>query len=128
GILSVRDGDSAIVGMGINLGFGGDRPDPNAVSVAEIGGDPDADALAATVVGNLHGWWTRFVEAAGDARRCGLYDAYAGQCVTLGRDVGVSAPGGSYNGHAQGIDEHGRLLVDVQAATRAVDAADVTLA
>ena len=87
-----------------------------------------ADALAATVVGNWHGWWTRFVEAAGDARRCGLYDAYAGQCVTLGRDVGVSAPGGSYNGHAQGIDEHGRLLVDVQAATRAVDAADVTLA
>ena len=128
GILSVRDGDSAIVGMGINLGFGGDRPDPNAVSVAEIGGDPDADALAATVVGNLHGWWTRFVEAAGDARRCGLYDAYAGQCVTLGRDVGVNAPDETYSGHAQGIDERGRLLVGVLGATRAVDAADVTLA
>ena len=127
GILSVRDGSSAIVGMGINLAFGGERPDPKAVSVAEVGGDPDADALAASVVGNLHGWWARFVESAGDARRCGVYDAYAGQCVTLGRDVEVDAPGGSWSGHADGIDEHGRLLVRSEGTVRPVDAADVTL-
>jgi len=127
GILSVRDGDSAIVGIGVNLAFAGQRPDPKAVSVAEAGGDPDADAFAASVVGNLHGSWARFVESAGDVRRCGLYDAYAGSCVTLGRDVGVNAPGGSFSGHAEGIDDQGRLLVRTEGGVRPVDAADVTL-
>jgi len=127
GILSVRDGSSVIVGMGINLAFAGERPDPKAVSVAEVGGDPDPDALAATVVGNLHGWWTRFVEAAGDARRCGLADAYAGQCVTLDRHVEVSTPGETWRGRAVDIDEQGRLLVDREGIVRTVDAADVTL-
>lgn len=127
GILSVRDGSSAIIGIGVNLAFSADRPDPKAISVAEVGGDPDADALAATIVGNLHGWWTRFVEAAGDARRCGLADAYAGQCATLDRDVVVGTPSGAWNGHAVGVDEEGRLVVNAQGEVRAVYAGDVTL-
>ncbi len=127
GILSVRDGDSAIVGIGVNLLFAGQRPDPKAASVAEVGGDPDGDALAAAVVGNLHGWWSRFVQAAGDAGRCGLYEAYTGQCVTVNAEVEVSGPGGVWRGHADGIDAQGRLLVVVQGETKAVDAGDVTL-
>jgi BirA family biotin operon repressor/biotin-[acetyl-CoA-carboxylase] ligase len=102
GILCVQDAASVIVGIGINLAFGAERPDPRAMSVAEVGGDPDGDALAATVVGNLHGWWSRFVESAGDSRRCGLYDAYSGQCVTLDRDVVVNGAGELWRGHAHG--------------------------
>ncbi len=127
GILCVQDAASVIVGIGINLAFGAERPDPRAMSVAEVGGDPDGDALAATAVGNLHGWWTRFVESAGDARRCGLYEAYSGQCVTLDRDVVVNGAGELWRGHAQDIDESGRLLVSVGGAVRAVDAGDVSL-
>ena len=39
-----------------------------------------------------------------------------------------NAPGDIQRGTPRGVDERGRLLVDVQGATRAVDAADVTLA
>ena len=128
GILSVRDGASAIVGIGVNLTFGDGRPDPAAISVAETGGDPDADALAAHVVGGLYGWYSRFVESGGDARRCGAHAAYTQQCVTLHKDVEVFAPDAVWRGHATDIDAEGRLLVrDPQAVMHAVSAADVTL-
>ncbi|MEZ5186650.1 MAG: biotin--[acetyl-CoA-carboxylase] ligase [Candidatus Nanopelagicales bacterium] len=128
GILVQRDGDAVIVGVGVNLRFAGDPPDPNAVSVAELGGEPDADQVLASVVGYLHGWWTRFVEAAGDAHRCGLETAYLGRCVTVGSDVEVRAPDGRWRGFAESIDDQARLLVrDDQAVVHRVSAADVTL-
>jgi len=128
GILSVRDGASAIVGIGVNLAFAHDRPDPQALCVAEIGGNPDADALAARVVAGLHTWYSRFVASGGDARRCGAHEAYREQCVTLDREVEVFAPDGVWQGHATDIDAQGRLLVrDPQSRVRAVSAADVSL-
>ncbi|HQR79237.1 MAG TPA: biotin--[acetyl-CoA-carboxylase] ligase [Actinomycetota bacterium] len=128
GILTVGDGNSAIVGIGINLRFGGPAPDPAAASVVQAGGNPDGDALLAAVVGGLHGWWTRFAESGGDAHRCGLHDAYSGQCVTLDRDVEVFAPDRTWSGHAAGIDRDGRLLVRVaDGSVAAVSAADVSL-
>lgn len=128
GILSQRDDGSAIVGVGVNLRFAGPLPDPDAVSVAQCGGDPDPDRLLAAIIGNMHGWWGRFVESAGDARRCGLHTAYAGRCVTLGRDVEVRAPGGTWQGHAADIDADGRLLVrKPDGRIAAVSAGDVRL-
>lgn len=128
GILVVSDRGTAIVGIGVNLRFAGDRPDPAAASVAEAGGDPDGDALLAAVVGGLHGWWTRFVQSGGDARRCGLQDAYTGQCVTIDRDVEVFEPDRIWPGHAEGIDGDGRLLVRAaDGCVVAVSAADVSL-
>jgi BirA family transcriptional regulator, biotin operon repressor / biotin---[acetyl-CoA-carboxylase] ligase len=128
GILSVQDGDSAIVGIGINLRFAAERPDPDAVSLVEAGGDGDADVVLAAVIGNLHGWWSRFVESGGDARRCGLLDAYTGQCVTLDRRVRVAGPGGVWDGHALALDADGRLLVRAAGGeVEAVSAGDVGL-
>ncbi|HPE12516.1 MAG TPA: biotin--[acetyl-CoA-carboxylase] ligase [Actinomycetota bacterium] len=127
GILSVRDEASAIVGIGLNLRFAGARPDPEAVSVAQAGGDPDPDRMLAAVVSNLHGWWTRFVEAAGDAHRCGLHTAYTGQCITLDQEVDVVETDRQWRGTAQGIDAQGRLLVRDDAGMHAVSAADVSL-
>ena len=127
GILSVRDEASAIVGIGLNLRFAGARPDPDAVSVAQAGGDPDPDRMLAAVVSNLHGWWTRFVEAAGDAHRCGLHTA-------LHRAVHHAGSGGRRRGDrpsmardCAGIDAQGRLLVRDDAGMHAVSAADVSL-
>lgn len=127
GILSVRDGEAAIIGIGLNLAFAQERPDPSAVSVAEQGGNPDGDAILATVLENLHTWWQRFVAAGGDAQRCGLADTYLAQCVTVGVDVEVSAGDRTWSGHAQGIDEQGRLLVAHGSREVPVSAGDVTL-
>jgi BirA family biotin operon repressor/biotin-[acetyl-CoA-carboxylase] ligase len=127
GILSVRDGDSAIVGIGLNVAFSGQRPDPGAVSVAELGGAPDADLLLAAVVQNLATWWERFVQAAGDPGRSGLQDAYLGQCVSVAGDVTVTARDRTWSGHAEGIDAQGRLLVRDGAQLVPVAAGDVTL-
>ncbi len=128
GILSVRDGSSAIVGIGINLDFAGMRPDVHAVSVAELGGDADADRILATVIRGLHEWLRRFVEAAGDADRCGLIQAYCDQCVTMDRSVTVAGVGDTFQGHVTGIDATGQLVVRTQdGSVRRVAAADVSL-
>lgn len=127
GILSERAGDAVVIGIGINVAFGAGRPDPNAVSVAELGGNPDADALLGAVLQNVHSWWQRFVAAAGDAQRCGLADAYLRQCVSVDVAVAVDAPDRSWQGLAQGIDDEGRLLVADGADVVAVSAGDVTL-
>lgn len=127
GVLTVLDGSSAIVGIGVNVAFSGPRPDPAAVSVAEQGGEPDADRLLAHIVANLGRWWERFVAAAGSAARSGLQDAYLAQCVTVGVEVEVRAPDRTWTGFADGIDDQGRLLVRDGADVVAVSAADVSV-
>lgn len=127
GILSVREADAAIIGIGLNLAFAGERPDPHAVSVAEVGGDPDPDAILSALLEQLDSWWQRFISAGGDAQRSGLADAYIGQCVTVGADVDVNAGDRPWSGQAQGIDARGCLLVAAGDAVVAVSAGDVTL-
>ena len=127
GILSQRDGDAVIIGIGINLTFAGERPDPNAVSVAELGGSPDADAVLAGVIENLSRWWERFVAAGGDARRSGLAAAYSQECVSVGVDVHVTGVDRTWTGHAEGIDDHGQLMVFNGVEVVPVSAGDVTL-
>jgi BirA family biotin operon repressor/biotin-[acetyl-CoA-carboxylase] ligase len=127
GILSQRAGDAVIIGIGINLSFAGQRPDPDSVSVAELGGNPDSEALLGRVLENLHTWWDAFVSAAGDAQRSGLADAYVSQCVSVDADVTVTTPDRTWGGHANGIDGQGRLLVADGAEEVAVSAGDVTL-
>jgi BirA family biotin operon repressor/biotin-[acetyl-CoA-carboxylase] ligase len=127
GVLSQRDGDSAVVGIGINLGFAGPRPDPLAVSVSEQGGAPDGDHILAGVVSALDRWFGRFVDAGGDPYRSGLHDEYCRRCVTLGREVRVGAPDGVWEGRAESLDADGHLIVVTADGPRAVTAADVTL-
>lgn len=127
GVLSQRDGDSAIVGIGVNLVFAGPRPDPLAVSVSEQGGDPDGDRILAGALEVIDHWFGRFVGAAGDPYRSGLHDEYSRRCVTLGRDVRVGTPDGVWEGRAQSLDADGHLIVQTPDGPRAVTAADVTI-
>lgn len=127
GILSARDGDAAIIGIGLNVAFSGERPDPHAVSVAECGGNPDGEAILEHLLRSLHGWWERFVASGGDAQRCGLTQAYVEQCVSVGVDVDVHAPDRTWSGRAEGIDDEGRLVVREADDLVAVSAGDVTL-
>lgn len=127
GILVVADERSAVVGVGLNLHFAGQRPDPGARSLSEHGGDEDPDRLLADIVGSLQTWWQRWVAAAGDADRCGLRQAYTSACLTVGADVEVAASDAVFSGHAAGVDDLGRLLVDVDGQVRPVAAGDVSL-
>lgn len=73
--------------------------------------------------------------ARGDAVLAGIHDRYTMTCLTLGRRVridplGRRAGGGdpprSWSGLAREIDEHGRLVVDLEGGgRRAVDVGDV---
>lgn len=127
GILAQRDGDAVVIGIGVNLAFAGERPDPNSVSVAELGGSPDADAVLAGVIENLSRWWERFVAAGGDARRSGLAAAYSQECVSVGVDVHVTGVDRTWTGHAEGIDDLGQLMVFDGVEVVPVSAGDVTL-
>jgi BirA family biotin operon repressor/biotin-[acetyl-CoA-carboxylase] ligase len=127
GILSQRDGDAAIVGIGLNLQFCGPRPDPAAVGVAELGGASDGAALLTAVLRGLDHRFTTFVSAAGDAARSGLMEDYSRRCSTLGRRVRVSTPAGAHEGTARSVDAEGHLVVSTADGIRVVAAADVTL-
>ena len=109
GILSVRDGAGAIVGIGLNLRFAGARPDPDAVSVAQAGGDPDPDRMLAAVVSESavggHGSWRRPV------MRTGAACTPLRQCVTLDQEVDVVETDRQWRADCAGIDTQGRLLV-----------------
>ncbi|MEI2642061.1 MAG: biotin--[acetyl-CoA-carboxylase] ligase [Candidatus Nanopelagicales bacterium] len=127
GILSIRDGSAAVVGIGINLAFAGDLPDPQAVSVEQAGGVVDADFPAGGRCGEsgLRG-------GSGSSTPAAMPNAAAcrrpmpSQCVSVGVDVTVAAPDRTWSGFAEGIDHDGRLLVR-DGEVRAVSAGDVTL-
>lgn len=126
-----RTGHAAVVvGIGINIRQQvTELPVRWATSLRAAGIAPDTDALTllTAVVGHLDLLLTSWEDADGDARRSGLREAVAGACVTLGRPVRVTGPGGSViDGRAEDIDDAGRLLVRNEAGHRtAVVAGDI---
>ncbi len=54
-----------------------------------------------------------------------IAEEYRSRCVTVGQDVRVHFRDGIVKGHASDIDRYGRLLVETEGQTVAVDAADV---
>jgi BirA family transcriptional regulator, biotin operon repressor / biotin---[acetyl-CoA-carboxylase] ligase len=69
-------------------------------------------------------WRDQF--SPGDADACGLRQEYLGRCVTLGREVTVTLPGGkSIAGTADGVDWAGRLEIGTAQGTVPVSAGDV---
>jgi BirA family biotin operon repressor/biotin-[acetyl-CoA-carboxylase] ligase len=117
-----RDGAAAaVVGIGLNCSQTRDElPVPEATSLALAGGgDVDRSALLEALVeelaSQLHVW------AAG----ADLRPAYLDLCVTTGRQVRVSVPGGEVVGEAVDIDESGRLVVRTEAGEERLGAGDV---
>lgn len=124
GILSERTDDAVVVGIGVNLRFRGEPPDPQAVA---LGGGIEADPLAAIIVRRFAMWWDRWLGAGADAARCGLIDAYRDLCVNLNRDVTVIESGQTWIGHARDVDTEGRLVVVRDGRDVAVSAADISV-
>jgi BirA family biotin operon repressor/biotin-[acetyl-CoA-carboxylase] ligase len=81
------------------------------------------------VLDRLRVHYLRWQLADGDARRCGLLDAYTARCLTLDRSVWASLPGDVVlEGVGDSIDADGRLVVRLgDGGLRPVSAGDVTV-
>ena len=120
-----RGGASVVIGAGLNLTMDADElPTAVSTSLTLVGASADdiVDRALAAYLGELR--------AAYDAWAAGtdLRAQVSAECGTLGRRVRVELPGGDdLYGTATGIDEEGRLVVDVDGAgPRAIAAGDVT--
>ncbi|MFI9824628.1 biotin--[acetyl-CoA-carboxylase] ligase [Streptomyces sp. NPDC052013] len=115
GILLERAGEGGVViGVGINVTLRAQElPVPTAGSLALAGAvSTDRDTLLRGVLRSLEDWYGRWRAAGGDAGLCGLQEAYAAGCATLGRTVRAELPGDrAVVGEAVAVDGDGRLVL-----------------
>ncbi len=114
GILAERvetpEGPAAVVGIGLNISQSADElPVRTATSVAlATGRSTDRTALLISLLTRLRQEYDAWSAGGGERVR----GAYLEACVTLGRAVRVSLPGGTeLAGEATDVDETGRLVV-----------------
>lgn len=126
GILAEATGDAVIVGAGVNTAMTeSELPVPTATSFAVLGVHADEDRLLAEYLQALDAHLAALVAADG-AVRSGLHAAVTARCVTLGREVRVSLPGGELvEGRATRLDPDGRLVVRTDEVERTISAGDV---
>ncbi|MFF5401654.1 biotin--[acetyl-CoA-carboxylase] ligase [Streptomyces misionensis] len=115
GILLERAGDDGVViGFGLNVSLRADElPVPAAGSLLLAGAvNTDRDPLLRAVLRSLETWYGRWRAADGDPAACGLQEAYAAGCATLGRTVRAQLPGDrDLVGEAVAVDGDGRLVI-----------------
>ncbi|MEV6576883.1 biotin--[acetyl-CoA-carboxylase] ligase [Streptomyces sp. NPDC051582] len=129
GILAERVGDGVVVGIGLNVTLTEDElPVPEAGSlILAKAAVTDREPLLKAVLRSLEQWYGDWRAAGGDPAASGLQEAYAADCVTLGRHVRADLPGGrTLTGTAEAVDADGRLLVrTAEDEHEAVGAGDV---
>ncbi|MER6834667.1 biotin--[acetyl-CoA-carboxylase] ligase [Streptomyces cellulosae] len=122
GILAEASGDGGVVvGVGVNVSLRADElPVPTAGSLALAGAvSTDRDPLLRAVLRGLEDWYGRWRAAEGDAGACGLQEAYAAGCATLGRRVRAELPGDrALVGEAVAVDGDGRLVLATEAGVQ----------
>jgi BirA family biotin operon repressor/biotin-[acetyl-CoA-carboxylase] ligase len=132
GLLVEAAGGAVVVGLGLNVDLGPTSCPPAATSLVlrpsetcrRPGAGPE-DLLAAVLAG-LGRRFEAFGAAAGDVDRSGLRGAYTARCLTLGRPVRATLPGGRIvEGVARGLAPEGALVVATTAGERTVPAGDV---
>ncbi|MFG3495200.1 biotin--[acetyl-CoA-carboxylase] ligase [Streptomyces sp. NPDC047928] len=115
GILAERAGaDGIVVGLGLNVTLRDDElPVPTAGSLALANAVcADRDPLLRAVLRSLEEWYGKWTAVDGDPAACGLQEAYAAGCATLGRTVRAELPGDrALTGEAVAVDGDGRLVV-----------------
>jgi BirA family biotin operon repressor/biotin-[acetyl-CoA-carboxylase] ligase len=125
GILVERVDMAVVVGVGLNVTLRrAELPVPTATSLALEAGGTDREALVKEVLRAL----ARRLAAweAADGAPESILPAYRSICATIGQHVSVSLPGGSeIVGCVTGVDDTGRLVVDVGGTSRVVAAGDV---
>ncbi|GHE33908.1 biotin--[acetyl-CoA-carboxylase] ligase [Streptomyces vinaceus] len=129
GILAERVGDGVVIGIGLNVTLTEDElPVPEAGSLVLAKATvTDREPLLKAVLRALEQWYGDWRAAGGDPAASGLQEAYAADCVTLGRHVRADLPGGrTLTGTAEAVDADGRLVVrTAEGEHEAVGAGDV---
>ncbi|QCX78773.1 Bifunctional ligase/repressor BirA [Streptomyces sp. YIM 121038] len=130
GILAERAGATGVVvGIGVNVTLrAAELPVPHAGSLALAGAvGTDRDPLLRAVLRSLERWYGDWRAVGGDPAACGLQEAYAAGCATLGRAVRAELPGGrEVSGEAVAVDGDGRLvLATAEGVREPVGAGDV---
>lgn len=112
---------AVVVGAGVNTRMTA-APVPTATSFALLGREADDDRLLADYLRELRDLVARLAVGGGGAVR----GEVAAACLTIGRAVDVSLPGGTTpRGEARELDAEGRLIVDTAAGELVVAAGDV---
>ncbi|MET9882276.1 biotin--[acetyl-CoA-carboxylase] ligase [Streptomyces sp. NPDC006430] len=114
GILAERVSDGIVLGIGVNVTLTEDElPVPQAGSLMLAkAAVTDREPLLKAVLRSLEQWYGDWRAAGGDPAASGLQEAYAADCVTLGRHVRADLPGGrTLTGTAEAVDADGRLVV-----------------
>ncbi|MCL2490390.1 MAG: biotin--[acetyl-CoA-carboxylase] ligase [Propionibacteriaceae bacterium] len=120
GILAQTDGQSAVVGWGLNVAMTRDElPVPTATSLALAGWPTDATRAVAAVLRQMQHYYTLWEDGYD------LRDDYLRLSSTIGQRVRVERPDGFIEGDAVGLSITGALLVDVDGERVAVEVGDV---
>lgn len=129
GILSEQvltaDGSAVVLGIGLNVSVTREELPPGiGTSIwLETGVEPDRTQVVATLIQRWWHWYDLWAAADGVQA---LREAYLGQCATLGQQVRAELPGAaSIAGEATGVDQYGRLLIDVNGVQQCVSAGDI---
>lgn len=126
GILLEREGDSVVVGIGVNLASAPDLADRATAKLADYGPAPDRDLFAAT----LAEFWARDLARWRDYGIDPLLARWRAASVPEGTKLTVHEPGGGVlSGTYAGLSDEGAMrlrLADGQ--TRVIHAGDVMLA
>lgn len=129
GILAERVGDGVVIGIGLNVTLTEDElPVPEAGSlILAKAAVTDREPLLKAVLRSLEQRYGDWRAAGGDPAASGLQEAYAADCVTLGRHVRADLPGGrTLTGTAEAVDADGRLVIrTAEDKHEAVGAGDV---
>jgi BirA family biotin operon repressor/biotin-[acetyl-CoA-carboxylase] ligase len=130
-VLPAADPADAAVVLGIGLNVTQARqelPVATATSLALAGAaTTDRDTVLRAVLRSLAAAYGRWTAAGGDVTDSGVAAEVREVCWTLGRDVRVELPGGGVlAGHAEQLDDEGRLVVRLaDGGVRVVAAGDV---
>lgn len=126
GILAEVTAQGIIVGTGVNTAMTEtELPVQTATSFAVLGVSVDVDRLLADYVSELTALVAELTRSA-DAVASGLHAEAERRCLSIGRDVHVTLPGGEVlRGRAARLQRDGRLVVEVDGTARAVASGDV---
>lgn len=125
--------NAVVIGAGLNLAQTSEQlPTATSTSLAIEGANLSAqrevlfDSVLSAYLSHLRHWYSRFVTGNFNAVACGLQQAVTDDCITIGRTVRAILPGETeLFGTAVGIDESGRLVLDVNGVATTVAAADI---
>ncbi|MHB8378790.1 MAG: biotin--[acetyl-CoA-carboxylase] ligase [Acidimicrobiales bacterium] len=121
-VVETVDGFAVVVGLGVNLTYEG-PPGVRATSVrAETGVTIAPRALLDIVLEEIE---VRRPQLESKEGRVGLRDEYTRALATIGQFVHVEQFNGATSGVARGVDDGGRLLVEIDGALQTFDVGDV---